>query len=191
MAQRRVRRFRSKYSLTSSADSNSCIIACASAGISRCSAERATDSAVSLDGTAKKIIVVTILDPVTKKITIPIPVPNVSILRPPMGLRPSPPARVQFPPGMARLTPTKAAKEALGILFKSSDAISATGSLDVPRYGRVLRSRQMVGVRGAGIAYDGFYYVNSVTHSIKIGQYKQNFTLSRDGLVSNTPLVVP
>ena len=33
------------------------------------------------------------------------------------------------------------------------------------------------------------YYVNSVTHSLKKGQYKQNFTLSRDGLVSQTPVV--
>ena len=64
-----------------------------------------------------------------------------------------------------------------------------TGTLDVLRYGRVLRSRMMVGVRGAGVAYDGMYYVNSVTHSLKKGQYKQNFTLSRDGLVSQTPVV--
>jgi hypothetical protein len=49
----------------------------------------------------------------------------------------------------------------------------------------------LVGVRGAGLAYDGLYYVNSVTHSLKRGEYKQNFSLSRDGLVSNTPVVAP
>ena len=49
----------------------------------------------------------------------------------------------------------------------------------------------MVGVRGAGMAYDGMYYVNSVTHNIKRGEYKQNFQLSRDGLITNTPVVVP
>ena len=59
------------------------------------------------------------------------------------------------------------------------------------RYGHILRARQLVGVRGSGRAYDGFYYVNSVTHDIKPGAYKQNFTLSRDGLVSPTPAVVP
>ena len=47
------------------------------------------------------------------------------------------------------------------------------------------------GVRGAGLAYDGLYYVNSVTHNIKRGEYKQSFQLSRDGLISNTPRVVP
>ena len=39
--------------------------------------------------------------------------------------------------------------------------------------------------------YDGLYYVNSVTHNIKRGEYKQSFNLSRDGLISNTPVVPP
>jgi hypothetical protein len=30
-----------------------------------------------------------------------------------------------------------------------------------------------------------------VTHSIKRGEYKQSFQLSRDGLISQTPVVVP
>ena len=47
----------------------------------------------------------------------------------------------------------------------------------------------LVGVRGAGLAYDGLYYVDSVTHEIKSGEYKQSFQLGRDGLISNTPKV--
>jgi hypothetical protein len=47
----------------------------------------------------------------------------------------------------------------------------------------------LVGVRGAGISYDGLYYVESVTHNLKRGEYKQNFTLSRDGLISQLPVV--
>lgn len=140
----------------------------------------------SLDGLAKKIAVVTILDPITKKIPIPVPVPNVSILRPPLGKRLTAPARVQFPKGMAKLKPAAAAQKILGLMWDNSDAVSANGALDVLRYGRVLRSRQLVGVRGAGVAYDGLYYVNSVTHNIKRGEYKQNFSLSRDGLISLT-----
>jgi hypothetical protein len=77
------------------------------------------------------------------------------------------------------------------VSFAASDAITGSGSLDVVRYGRPLRSRMLVGVRGAGIAYDGMYYVNSVTHSLKRGEYKQNFNISRDGLISQTPVVVP
>ena len=145
---------------------------------------------VSLDGLAKKIIVYTIFDSVTQKIPIPIPVPNLSVLRPPLGARLTPPARVEFPGYGANRSPMEAATEILGMTFTASDAISASGSLDVLRYGRVLRSRQLVGVRGAGVAYDGMYYVQSVTHNIKNGEYKQNFSLSRDGLISLTPRVV-
>ena len=42
------------------------------------------------------------------------------------------------------------------------------------RYGRVLQARRLVGVRGAGMAFDGLYYVQSVTHTIKRGEYKQS-----------------
>ncbi len=143
----------------------------------------------SLDGLAKKIIVYTIMDPATHKIPIPIPVPNLSALRPPLGARLTPPARVEFVDHGAARSPTKAIQEILGMMFKASDAITVSGSLDVLRYGHVLRSRLLVGVRGAGLAYDGLYYVNSVTHNIKRGEYKQSFQLSRDGLISLTPKV--
>jgi hypothetical protein len=145
----------------------------------------------SFDGTAKKIVVLTIMDPITKKIPIPIPVPNLSLFRPPMGVRLPLPSKVEFAEGMAALDPIDAANRALGILMNSTDSITANGSLDVLRYGAVLRSRMMVGVRGAGLTYDGLYYVNSVTHNLKRGEYKQSFSLSRDGQVSNTPTVFP
>jgi hypothetical protein len=35
------------------------------------------------------------------------------------------------------------------------------------------------------------YYVKSVTSNLKRGEFKQSFSLSRDGLVSITPRVVP
>ena len=44
-------------------------------------------------------------------------------------------------------------------------------------------------MRGAGSAYDGLYYVKSVTHNIKRGEYKQSFTLTRNGLISTLPRV--
>jgi len=145
----------------------------------------------SLDGTAKKVVVITILDPVTKKIPIPIPLPNINILRPPLGARPTMPSKLEFAEGMTALDPSAAANLALRMLLSSNDSVTGSGSLDVLRYGRVLRSRMLVGVRGAGLAYDGLYYVNSTTHNIKHGSYKQSFNLSRDGLISNTPAVMP
>ena len=54
---------------------------------------------------------------------------------------------------------------------------------------RLLTARGLVGVRGAGLAFDGLYYVDSVTTTIKRGSCKQSFRLTRNGLVSITPLV--
>jgi hypothetical protein len=48
-----------------------------------------------------------------------------------------------------------------------------------------------VGLRGAGHSFDGLYYVKSVTHNIRRGEYKQSFTLTREGLGAISPVVVP
>jgi hypothetical protein len=145
----------------------------------------------SFDGLAKKITVVTIFDPVTDKIPIPVPVPNIDPLRPPMGIKLPLPSKLEFAEGMGSLGLADALNRTIGIMFGANDSITGSGVLDVMRYGQVLRSRMMVGVRGAGLAYDGLYYVNSVTHNLKRGEYKQNFSLSRDGQISNTPTVLP
>ena len=143
----------------------------------------------SLDGLAKKVGIFTIFDPITKKIPIKIPIPNIDIFKPPLGARPTPPAKVELGYDISKLKLAEAAQSVLAFLAKDSAAISGTGSLDVMRYGRILESRMLVGVRGAGLAYDGMYYVDSVTHNIKPGEFKQSFTLSRDGLISITPRV--
>lgn len=73
-----------------------------------------------------------------------------------------------------------------------SDAVvTATGELDVLRYGAVLDAPGIVGVRGAGYSYDGNYYVQGVVHQISRGSYKQNFTLTREGAGSLTTMVRP
>jgi hypothetical protein len=145
----------------------------------------------SLDGMAKKIKIFTIMDPFTHSIPILIPVPNINVFKPPLGLRPTLPSKVEFAKDASKLAPDEAAESILGYLMNNPNAVSATGTLDVMQYKQILRSRMLVGVRGAGLVYDGMYYVDSVTHNIKPGEYKQNFTLSRDGLISNTPRVVP
>ena len=145
----------------------------------------------SLDGMAKTIKIFTIMDPITMKIPIPIPVPNVNIFKPPLGLRPTPPAKIEYADNGAEMTPDEAARAILASLMNNPDAVTGTGTLDVVRYGQALRSRMLVGVRGAGITYDGMYYVDSVTHNIKRGEYRQNFSLSRDGVIAATPVVLP
>lgn len=80
---------------------------------------------------------------------------------------------------------------AQGTTDASADVLTADGELDAVRYGRLLHARGIVGVRGAGYAHDGLYYVKRVRHSIKRGEYKQQFTLSREGQGATTPVVVP
>jgi hypothetical protein len=46
-----------------------------------------------------------------------------------------------------------------------------------------------VGVRGAGLAFDGMHYVDSATHKLKAGEYKQSFVLKRNALIANLPVV--
>jgi hypothetical protein len=145
----------------------------------------------SLDGTQKKLEIINILDPATGRVPIPVPMPEIDIFKPPLGLRPLPPAKVVYNRDSAGLGLSEALQKAIGRGIRSSAPITANGSLDVLRYGRPLKSRSLVGVRGAGITYDGLYYVDSVTHNLKPGEYKQRFTLSRDGMVSNTPVVLP
>ena len=66
-------------------------------------------------------------------------------------------------------------------------SVTASGEIDTARYGSVLYARQLVGVRGVGYSFDGLYYVKSVSHSIRRGEYKQSFQLSREGLGATVP----
>jgi hypothetical protein len=123
------------------------------------------------------------------RVPIPIPIPNINPLQPPLGLLPTPLANVKIMKETAKLNPMQAISRGLAEAAKSKDSVSADGSLDVLRYGRVLKPRGLVGVRGAGVAYDGLYYVQGVKSSLKRGEFKQSFTLTRNGLISITPKV--
>jgi hypothetical protein len=141
------------------------------------------------DGLARTQLTVTIQEPITK-IGIEIPVPDIGLLRPPLALKPARTMRKEPLGDTSKLNPVKALLLGLSGSAEASDAVSGSGQLDVLRYGALLKARRLVGVRGAGLTYDGLYFVKSVTHDIKPGEYKQNFTLSRDGLISNIPRVI-
>ncbi|MEI8211040.1 MAG: hypothetical protein WCI02_02750 [Planctomycetota bacterium] len=119
----------------------------------------------------------------TTKIPIPIPIGDISPLNPPMGKVIPLPTRYSLG-NAAKLSFAEALEQGLAIASKSSNQISARGSLDVLRYGRILQARKLVGVRGAGTAFDGTYYVKSVSYKLKRGEFKQDFELSRNALVS-------
>lgn len=142
----------------------------------------------SFDPTKGVLPIVFIQNQLTR-VPIPIPIPNLNPLQPPLGLLPAPIANIRMMKDTAKLNPMQAISRGLAEAKKSQDAVTASGTLDVLRYGRILKPRKLVGVRGAGIAYDGLYYVNSVTSTLKRGEFKQSFNLSRNGLISITPRV--
>jgi len=142
----------------------------------------------SFDAESAKLPILFIQEPNSKAI-IPIPVPPITPLNPPLGLIPPIPKGLEPIEGTAKLSPIRAALIGLAKAAKTADAVTATGSLDVLRYGRILKARQLVGVRGAGPAFDGLYYVKSVTHNLKRGEFKQSFNLGRNGLISTVPAV--
>jgi len=88
------------------------------------------------------------------------------------------------------LTAVEAFARAQGITDTSTDALTAEGQMDGLRYGGVLQAGGVVGVRGAGLAHDGLYYVKRGSHTVSKETYTQRFTLSRDGTGSLTPVLV-
>lgn len=121
--------------------------------------------------------------------SIPVPAPDIAVLKPPLAARPLIPSRT-------KLLETDRMKlpEVLMTLLAgrgSVDPVTASGAIDLTRYGRPMSARQLIGVRGAGVAHDGLWFVRSVTHTLGRGSWKQAFQLSRDGLVSSVPQVMP
>lgn len=127
------------------------------------------------------------VEPITKT-SIPIP-PLPSLRVPPLAAAPALPFRTRLMRNTAGQNPGQAATTALAVRSRAPDPLSASGQLDTVRYGSVLRARKLVGVRGAGLKHDGFYYVRQVTHEIEVGKYTQSFTLSREGTGTLTPVV--
>ena len=137
----------------------------------------------------KKTMPVVFFQELLSKAPIGIPIPDVTPLNPPLGLVPPLPPKIVNLHDTAHMSPLSALMAGLAYAGQNSDSVFGTGRLDVGRYGRLLKSRQLVGVRGAGLPFDGLYYVKSVTHEIKRGEYKQSFSLARNGLVSTLPTV--
>jgi len=132
--------------------------------------------------------IVFIQEPISKA-SIPIPIPAINPLQPPLGIALPIPTRIDLMKDTAKLSPIAAIAKGVAAAAGSADLVEGSGSLNVLRYGRLLKARQLVGVRGAGLAFDGLYYVKSVTSTLKQGEFKQRFSLTRNALVSITPAV--
>ena len=123
------------------------------------------------------------------KAPIGVPIPDITPLNPPLGLVPPLPPKIVKLKDTAHLSAPEALMRGLAYAGQHSDSVFGDGRLDVAKYGRLLQSRSLVGVRGAGLPFDGLYYVKKVTHEIERGSYKQSFSLARNGLVSTLPSV--
>ncbi len=144
-----------------------------------------TNDALSLVGTRGSFV-----EPFTKT-SIPIPaLPSLKV--PPLAANPAATHRIRLERTSANQSPATAATTALASTTRAPDPFTADGEVDAVRYGHALRARRLVGVRGVGLTYDGFWYVRRVTHTITPrGQYSQRFQLSREGTVALTPVVRP
>jgi hypothetical protein len=148
----------------------------------------------SFDSQKNKIPTVFIYNELTK-VVIPIPIPPITPLSPPLGLLPPLPTSIgdlqPVDDDLSKRPIPQAIMIGLAKAARWAEAVTGEGTLDVVRYGRVLRARQLVGVRGVGPAFDGLHYVTKVTHKLTRDSYKQSFGLSRNGLLSTVPVVVP
>lgn len=124
------------------------------------------------------------------------PVETFSSTRAPLSSQPA--AQVNQPNVRRRqfrrsgLTTSQAYAQAQGLTDSSMDeVVTANGELDAAIYGDVLQPRALVGLRGVGYSYDGNYYVKNVTHTISKGEFKQRFTLTREGTGALTAAVIP
>ena len=87
----------------------------------------------SLDGLQKRIEIINVLDPVTGRAPIPVPMPDINIFKPPLGVRLTPPAKVVFDRTSTALPFDEALKQAIGRGVRSSAAITGNRSLNVLR----------------------------------------------------------
>jgi hypothetical protein len=71
----------------------------------------------------------------------------------------------------------------------SKDVVTAQGSVNSERYNSVIVSPGLINVRGAGLMYDGTYYVKSITHKISPKMHTQDFELTREGTMTLIPIV--
>ncbi len=142
----------------------------------------------SFDRERKDLPIVYFQESVSKT-GIPVPIPDINPLAPPLGVVPPLPPNIRKLDHTAHLTTGATLMRGLAHATQNSDSVFGNGRLDVLRYGRVLKSRGLVGVRGAGLPFDGLYYVKSVSHDIQRGSWKQGFQLARNGLLSTVPAV--
>lgn len=149
------------------------------------------DLSFNYDGMAATNVTGTVQDRQTNSV---MPVQNILTTRPPLSAQPALVAQKCIKKKRFRaesgLSYIQAMASAQGTTDASIDVVGGRGQLDSLKYGGILQARSLVSLRGAGLSYDGIYYVKSVTHNISKGSYKQSFVIKREGLGSISPVVI-
>ena len=144
----------------------------------------------SFDPTKGVLPVVFIQNQLTQ-VPIPIPIPNLNPLHPPLG-RAAAAAREHHGAqghGQAQPDAGDLARARRGASARRTRS-PASGSLDVLRYGRLLKARAARRrARRRASPTTASTTSQSVTSTLKRGEFKQSFTLTRNGLISITPRV--
>jgi hypothetical protein len=123
-----------------------------------------------------------------------LPIPALPSLRlPPFVTNPTPARRTVLLRDAGNKGPAEALNASVSAVSTAPESVTGTGQVDTARYGAIIQARRPIGVRGAGLAYDGLYYVKKVTHKIDVQKYTytQDFTLTREGTGSLFPVVPP
>lgn len=130
------------------------------------------------------------VEPISK---VSIPIPSMPPLRiPPLAASATATNQTEILRESGNQSAPEAFLSAVARATASPDPVTAHGEVDAVRYGSVLKPRRLVGVRGVGASYDGFYYVNRVSHRISVrGGYTQQFSCKREGTGALLPLVRP
>ncbi len=123
-----------------------------------------------------------------------LPIPTLPSLKlPPFALFPTPISRTVILRDAGNKSPAEVLNAALATVTNSPDSVTGTVQVDTAKYGGIVKPRLPIGVRGAGLSYDGLYYVRKVTHKIDVRKftYTQDVSLSREGTGSLLPVVPP
>src|SRR5262245_39740334 len=127
-----------------------------------------------------------VLEPSSKAL-IPIPVPDIAVLKPPLGDSLPPAHRHRRLHATAKLTPGEAAGALLAVAARSAEAMTGRGILHVSRERSSLRAGSIVKVQGAAKPFEGLFAVSRVRHVMTPHRHHQEFELVRAGVAAQAP----
>ena len=120
---------------------------------------------------------------------IPIPLPG--SLHPPLSRSPAPALRKTIPRDAGNLNVVQAGLKALSSATQSADAMKASGEVDALATAGLFDPDSSWEFAESGIVTTDSITFKRVTHRIKRGEYKQSFTLLREGRGTLSPMVLP